>query len=181
MPADRVSRSALGPLRLAFDAHAEVSRLQRVREGVDLHNVAATGLPEYFPLALFLEAADGEVMGGVLGQLWGGWLHVTFVWVDRRARGRGHARRLIAAAERWALERGAIGVHLESFSFQAPGLYRKLGYEEFGVIDDFPPGHRQHFFRKRLAPTTGASRERSRARRGEARRGSRAPGARRAR
>jgi hypothetical protein len=35
-------------------------------------------------------------------------------------------------------------------SFQAPDFYRKLGYEEFGRLDDFPPGHSRLFFRKNL-------------------------------
>jgi hypothetical protein len=42
-------------------------------------------------------------------------------------------------------------VWLDSFSFQAPGFYRRLGYAEFGVVEDYPPGHTRHFLKKRLA------------------------------
>jgi GNAT superfamily N-acetyltransferase len=145
-------------VRMRLAPFADEAHLATVRNGVDLHNVAATGRSECATLSLLLEDADGDVLGGILGELWGDWLHVKFVWVDARLRGRGHARRLVAAAERWARERGAIGAYLESFSFQAPEMYRKLGYEEFGVIDDFPPGHSHHFFRKRLARAAVAPR-----------------------
>ena len=40
--------------------------------------------------------------------------------------------------------------YLDTHSFQAPGFYRKLGCQEIAVIEDCPPGHRRHWFRKRL-------------------------------
>lgn len=39
---------------------------------------------------------------------------------------------------------------LDTFSFQAPGFYRKLGVSEFGHIADYPSGHQRHFFQKCL-------------------------------
>ena len=65
-------------------------------------------------------------------------------------RGKGHARKLLESAETYAMERGCIGAHLETFSFQARPLYEKLGYEVFGEIRDYPPGHTFYFMRKRL-------------------------------
>jgi len=35
-------------------------------------------------------------------------------------------------------------------SFCAVYLREKLGYEVFGTLDDFPPGHAKFFLRKRL-------------------------------
>jgi ribosomal protein S18 acetylase RimI-like enzyme len=161
MPIKASARSA-PRVRLRHDPFADPARLERVRSGVDLHNVAATGESDYASLRLLLEGDDGEVLGGILGELWGTWLHVTHVWVAPRLRGRGWARKLVAGAEQMARERGGRGVHLESYGFQAPGMYRKLGYEEFGAIDDFPPGHRLHFFRKRLDAAATPRRARAR-------------------
>ena len=54
------------------------------------------------------------------------------------------------AAEQEALARGCRGVYLDTFSFQAPGFYRKQGYTEFGELEGIPPGHSHYFFRKLL-------------------------------
>jgi ribosomal protein S18 acetylase RimI-like enzyme len=56
----------------------------------------------------------------------------------------------MAMAEDLARERGCVGVWLDTFDFQAPEFYRKHGYEQFGRLDDYPPGHQRLFFQKRL-------------------------------
>jgi hypothetical protein len=40
---------------------------------------------------------------------------------------------------------------LDSYDFQAPGFYQKLGYEVFAVLEDHPRHHRNYYLRKRLA------------------------------
>ena len=49
-----------------------------------------------------------------------------------------------------AREKECVGIWLDTFSFQAPAFYQKMGYSELGQIVDYPPGHRRHFFQKRL-------------------------------
>jgi ribosomal protein S18 acetylase RimI-like enzyme len=56
----------------------------------------------------------------------------------------------MAEAERIAIDRQCEGIWLDTFSFQAPGFYAKLGFERFGLIKDFPPGQSRHFLMKRL-------------------------------
>jgi ribosomal protein S18 acetylase RimI-like enzyme len=51
-------------------------------------------------------------------------------------------------AEDEARRRGCRGAWLDTYSFQARGFYERIGYEVFGVIDDFPPGHSRLFLRK---------------------------------
>ena len=41
-------------------------------------------------------------------------------------------------------------VYLYTFSFQAPGFYRKLGYREFGKLNDFPKGQSRYWLNKAL-------------------------------
>ena len=80
-----------------------------INGGVNYHNIAATGLASYFPAHFVLRSPRGEVLGGLLGLIWGGWLKVSALWVADAVRRHGHGGRLLAAAEAYALERGSIG------------------------------------------------------------------------
>ena len=91
-----------------------------------------------------------EWMGGLTGYIWGGWLHLNFVWVMEALRRQGYGSQLMDAAEAFAAERGAFAATLETHSFQAPEFYAKRGYAIFGQLDDYPPGHTKLFLRKRL-------------------------------
>jgi GNAT superfamily N-acetyltransferase len=140
-------------LHIVFAQDPPASARAIVERGVDQHNVGITNQPDYYPLSFILQDDAGEVLGGALGDIWGGWLHVSFLWVARPLRQRGWARRLMAEVERYAIGRGAQDAYLETFSFQARPLYEKLGYEVFAQLDDFPPGHTKYFLRKRLGKT----------------------------
>jgi ribosomal protein S18 acetylase RimI-like enzyme len=72
------------------------------------------------------------------------------LWVARALRGKGHGQRLLAAAERRAIERGCRHVFLDTFNFQAPDFYVKQGYEIYARADDWPVGHSHFFLRKAL-------------------------------
>jgi GNAT superfamily N-acetyltransferase len=144
----------MSTLRISIEPHASESLRQHVRDHLDTFNVAVTGFAEYHAVSIFLRDEYDEVLGGLLGALWGDWLHVAFLWVAEPLRGRGHGRQLLEAAEGYAVERGCTRAWLTTFSFQAPGFYPKLGYESFGVLEDHPTGHRHHFFQKRLIART---------------------------
>ena len=123
-----------------------------VHERLIAHNRAHASDPGWSHLRLFLRDEGGAVRGGLLGDVYFGWLYVSILWVDEAHRGEGHGRRLLARAEEEAAARGCRAVWLDTFSFQAPDFYPKLGYEAFGTLDDYPPGVTRFFFRKRLAP-----------------------------
>lgn len=137
-------------LRVCFEPHNDGPK-QFVVIGVDNYNIATTGLSAYYPVQYYLRGADDEVLGGLLGGIWGGWLHIKFVWIAEPAQGRGYARAMLVAAEEYALRRGCHGAHLETFSFQARPLYEKLGYEVFAELPDYPKGHTQFFMKKAFA------------------------------
>ena len=77
-------------------------------------------------------------------------MFVDGLWVGEGWRGGGLGRALMARAEDHARARHCHAAWLDTF--QARGFYEKLGYESFGVLDDYPPGQSRHFLRKRLRP-----------------------------
>src|SRR5438876_9131937 len=87
---------------------------------------------------------------GRLGHIWGGWHHLTDLWLDEGARGEGLGRKLVETAEAEARADGCRYVHLDSHSFQAPDFYKKLGYEEFSRLSESPLGQDQVFLWKSL-------------------------------
>jgi GNAT superfamily N-acetyltransferase len=139
------------PLRISSEPNASREDKDRVREMLGLFNVGKTGLDTYHELAIFLRDGQDRIRGGVLGDIWGGWLHVSNLWLEAAFRGQGRGVALMRAAEEEAATLGCLYVHLDSFSFQAPDFYVKLGYVEFGRLKDAPPGYEQVFLWKRLA------------------------------
>jgi ribosomal protein S18 acetylase RimI-like enzyme len=115
-------------------------------------NTAQTGdARPWHPLAILIsDPATNQIIGG----LWGGsmfaQLFIELLVIPEALRRHGLGRQLMAQAEAEAIARGCAGIWLDTFSFQAPGFYQKLGYEIFGEIPDYPPGHSRYFLRKEL-------------------------------
>ena len=97
-----------------------------------------------------LRGPDGEIVGGLIGEISWTWLHVDLLWIPENLRGQGFGQQLLTEAEDEARRRGAKNVYLDTFSFQAPDFYRQHGYEVFGELRDFPPGQQRFFMQKGL-------------------------------
>jgi GNAT superfamily N-acetyltransferase len=100
---------------------------------------------------LLRDSTSRAVVGGLYGSISLGWLFVELLSVPQEMRAQGTGKRLMHAAEALARQKGCIGIWLDTFSFQAPGFYRKQGFSEVGHIADYPAGHQRYFFQKRLA------------------------------
>jgi GNAT superfamily N-acetyltransferase len=59
---------------------------------------------------------------------------------------------LILEAEQIAVQNGCTACQTYALSFQSPGFFRRMGYEEFGVSDGFPAPVQEHYLIKRLKP-----------------------------
>jgi GNAT superfamily N-acetyltransferase len=144
------SRAGAGLWLTVEDAPAE-SDVEVLPHALEAYNESQWPQhPPWRPLAIFVRD-DAQIIAGLSGETYCGWLFVKYLWVSDGLRGRGIGRELMAQAETRARERGCHSAWLDTFSFQAPGFYEKLGYEEFGQLD-YPPDHHRHFMRKRLTP-----------------------------
>jgi len=138
-------------LTIRLEAEASPADREAVLGGLRAYNRRHAPDPEWLPLTLLLRDAEGELRGGLVGESGWGWLHIEFLWVEESVQRRGYGRAMLARAEAEALRRGCHGVFLDTHDFQAPAFYQALGYEVFGVLDDYPRGFRRHFLRKSLA------------------------------
>jgi GNAT superfamily N-acetyltransferase len=137
-------------LRITVEPYADPSLRQLVVENLGLYNIAVTGHEEYYPLSIFLRDENDEVLGGILGHIWGHWLYVSDLWLSKPFRRGGYGHKLLTAAEQYAKEKNCHNVWLTTHSFQARPFYEKLGYEVFAQLDEFPPGHKLYFLKKKL-------------------------------
>ena len=66
---------------VVFDPYAAAAMHNFVQTIVINHNVASTGHADWYPVAFFLKDENGEVLGGLLGDIWAAWLHVRILAV----------------------------------------------------------------------------------------------------
>ena len=95
---------------------------------------------------------DGDdVVGGIIAIIYC-WniLFIDNLWIAQEHRNKGYATALMNDVENKAREMGCKLSHLDTFDFQAKGLYEKLGYAVFGVLEDCPEGHKRYYMSKKL-------------------------------
>jgi ribosomal protein S18 acetylase RimI-like enzyme len=128
-------------MSLSFTLHDELPPdAALVSAGLGDANLAAAPLHEVRALACLARDAGGAVVGGAVGRTWGACCELQQLWVDPAHRRRGIGARLVREFERHAEARGARTFYLETFSFQAPELYRVLGYRVRLELSGFAPG-----------------------------------------
>lgn len=122
--------SAADPAAIALSLHDELPpEAELIDAGLGAANEAAAPLHEVQRLACIARTAAGTVIGGAIGRTWGECCELQQLWVEPSHRRRGLGARLVRAFEARAQQRGCRTFYLETFSFQAPRLYRSLGYE----------------------------------------------------
>ncbi len=121
-------------------------------------NAAARGFP-FDTAPVNLRAADdtGAFLGGLCGYSEHGWMYVRFLAVIPAARGLGVGRALLGRVEAIARDRGLAGVYLDTYGFEAPDYYPKLGFAEIGRLPDVPGCQKRIWYCKSFAAMECAS------------------------
>lgn len=120
------------------DIPAEPARI--VDAGLGDANERAAPIRDVRKLACFARAPDGSVFGGAVGRTWGECCHLQQLWVDASRRQGGVGTQLVRRFEERAAARGCRTFYLDTFSFQAPEFYRRLGYRPVLELRGFAPG-----------------------------------------
>jgi GNAT superfamily N-acetyltransferase len=105
----------------------------------------------YGRTVLSVRDGKGRLLGGLILQSYWRESYIELLWLAARARRAGFGSLLIKEAERRARRRGSRLIHLNTYSFQAPGFYEKHGYQRFGGMSGSPRGESRHFYVKRLS------------------------------
>ena len=119
--------------------------------GIGAYNKQKGGPENFQHLCFALRDAKQQVVGGLIGEIYWGWLYINLLFVREELRGQGYGDKIMSLAEEEAQRRGAKHAFLDTFSFQAPEFYQKRGYRIFGELKDFPPGHTRYYMTKDLA------------------------------
>ena len=123
-----------------------------LRNGLAEYGQSMFGTTSVVDVTFFVRDGEGAIVGGVHGNYGSfGWMYVDTLWVSERLRGNDYGTRLMNLIEDAAIRNGCTQSYLNTFSFQAPEFYKKLGYTVFAELEDFPAGHSRIFMRKRLA------------------------------
>lgn len=118
--------------------------------GLARFNRSQAGPLRYSRDVIGIRDGRGRLSGGLILQSYWRESYIELLWLPARARGKGYGAMLIQAAERRARRRGSRLIHVNTYSFQAPGFYEKQGYRRFGGITGSPRGQARHFYVKRL-------------------------------
>lgn len=124
--------------------------IEYVRDALTRFNNEHVGEDGHTPLYFTEYDSDGNVIGGILGGTYWGWMYIDILWVHEEHRKQGIGSRLLAAAEKEAVLRGCHHIHVDTMSWQAPAFYQKHGYEVIGILPDIPRGHRKYLLQKAL-------------------------------
>jgi GNAT superfamily N-acetyltransferase len=115
------------------------------------------GEERFEPLRLLARSSDGQLVAGLLADLYFEWLYVAILWVREDLRGQGIGRRLMATIEEYAAAHGRLYAHVDTFDFQAPEFYKRLGYTVFGELGPYGDGHTRFYLRKALSSGPGGA------------------------
>ena len=134
---------------IAIFADTGNSGAVRVASSLASEIAAGFGPRNESPLSIVAKAGEA-VVGGLNGSTHWGWCYIRHLWVQADWRRGGLGRRLVAEAESEARVRECVGLYVDTFDAGAATFYERAGFDRFGRIDNFPPGHTRTFLHKRL-------------------------------
>jgi GNAT superfamily N-acetyltransferase len=136
--------------RIGVERSNRTAASRKLWRGLVRFNRERAGAFKYSRTIVSARDRKGRLLGGLILQSYWRESYIELLWLSARARGKGIGSKLLEEAEQRARRRGSRLIHLNTYSFQAPGFYEKQGYRRFGRISGSPRGESRHFYVKRL-------------------------------
>jgi GNAT superfamily N-acetyltransferase len=127
------------PLTFVTETAPSEATIRAIESGLTAHATGLGLITDWSPRWIIARDASGAVQAGIRFVLASDWLFVNWLWVAHSYRKHGIGSRLMAGAEASARSQGCRAAYLDTFAFQAPKFYERLGYRESGRLNDFPP------------------------------------------
>lgn len=126
-------------IQLEHDLSA--AEIDAIEDNIYAHNRQAVGRNDARGLGFVLRDQTRRIIGVAAGYSWAGTSELKQMWIDEAYRGRGYARELLNAFISEAAIRHVRRIWVQSYNFQAPELYEKVGFERVAEFADWPEGH----------------------------------------
>lgn len=124
--------------------------INEIHQMLKAYNLSKREIAEDIPIGIYYEDDDGRKFAGLTGETFGNWLCIKYLYVDEKLRGTGIGSKIMEAAENEAKNRGCKYAFVDTFSFQAPAFYEKLGYKEVFALTDYPYTEERYYYTKEL-------------------------------
>ncbi len=130
--------------------NTESQKAQEIGGLIRSYNRSKREAAESEPLNLYVEDDSGELMAGLVGETFGNWLEIEYLFVKEDIRGQGIGSQLLQRAESEAKKRNCRFAFVNTYQFQAPAFYQKHGYKEVFTLKDYPYTGQRHYYQKDL-------------------------------
>jgi GNAT superfamily N-acetyltransferase len=121
-----------------------------ITDGLGAYDFSQIGYRDFRRLAVFVrDPQTGKVVGGLYGRSEFGLVYVDWLFLPEDWRRARIGSRVLAMAEEEGRRRGCTRIALTTLSVQAPGFYKKQGYDVAATIDCDPPGLTRYYMMKK--------------------------------
>ena len=130
--------------------NTESQKSQIIGDLIRSYNRSKREAAESEPLNIYVEDDSGELMAGLVGETFGNWLEIEYLFVKEDIRGQGIGSQLLQQAESEAKKRNCRFAFVTTYQCQAPAFYQKYGYKEVFTLKDYPYTGQRHYYQKDL-------------------------------
>ena len=131
------------------DCETDVAFIEKALRQQNRLEAPSTQSKEPVKYNLVIKDSGGNVLGGVITTIYRYSMYVETLWIDEKYRKCGYGAQLMKQAEETAREHGCTMMQLDTFNYQAPEFYKKLGFVQYGELG-YKEGFVRYYLKKEL-------------------------------
>ncbi len=131
------------------DCEEDVDFIEKALRQQNRFEAPSTQSKEPVKYNLVIKDSRGDVVGGVITTIYRYSMYVETLWIDEKYRKCGYGAQLMKRAEETARAHGCTMMQLDTFNYQAPEFYKKLGFVQYGVLE-YKEGFVRYYLMKEL-------------------------------